>query len=259
MNKSYQKLAKRAMTPGSGVAPVGLKHWPGKKAEQYTLARLSATGHAIDYHCRYGMAVPYYPKCDSQADGVPFTVHDAVIRYKGLSILQIEPCDVARAPADPGDGNVPEFVGCFNDRLYIPGEGSYVVRTDSDRMRELFVVAKRLADELGMVMELLPPATLERVAEAMPTTTDFIAECVSLAVCAYRSGASATDTAVRSMTIGEVNGVSHELACVVGLFTNLCVVSEENPLGVDVVLGVTRLVHVDTGETLELFTRSPKW
>lgn len=247
------------MTPGSGVTPVGLKHWPGKKAEQYTLARLSATGHTIDYHCRYGMAVPYYPKCDSVAECIPFTVHDTIIKYRGLSILRIEPGDVGRSPMDPGRGHVPEFVGCFDDRLYIPGEGSYVVRTDSDRLREVFVVAKRLADELGTVTELLPSITLERVAEAMPTTTDFIAECVSLAVCAYRSGGSATDTAVRSMTIGEVNGVSHELACVVGLFTNLCVVSEENPLGVDVVLGVTRLVHVDTGETLELFTRSPKW
>lgn len=247
------------MTPGSGVTPVGLKHWPGKRAEQYTLARLSATGHAIDYHCRYGLAVPYYPKCDSQADGIPFTVNDTIIKYRGLSILQIEPHDVARAPANPGDGHVPDFVGCFKDRLYIPGEGSYVVRTDNDKMHEVFAAVRRLADELGVVMELVSQDVTYRVVEATPTTTDFIAECVSLAVHKYRGGVPASDAAVQSVTIGEVSGVAHELACVVGLFTAMCVVSEEIPLGVDLVLGVTRLVHADTGETLELFTRSPKW
>ena len=205
------------------------------------------------------MAVPYYPKCDSQVEGVMFSVHDTVIQYRGLSILQIEKRDAAHPPNDPGACDIPEFVCCFADRLYIPGEGSYVVRTDGDKVQQILEAVRALTGELGTVIELLSRETIDAVVACTPGTIDFIAEAVSHALHARRRGVAPADAATSSVFMVPAEGVSHELACVVGLFTSLCLVSDDALFGVDVVLGATKLVHVDTGEPLPLFTRSPKW
>lgn len=238
---------------------VGLKHWPGKKAEQYTLARIGPTGAPLDLHCRYGMAVPFVHKCDHVADGIPFRVHDTTIFYKGLPILIMEPRDAAKAPEDLGACSIPEYVGCFVDRLYIPGEGSYVVRTDGDALLGVAAMVKQLSNELGAVMDLVPPAFIERVVAVTVDTTPSVAHFVACSLHAYRSGVPPAEAAARHFEVGHVEGVAHELACVVGLFTHLNLVSADSVLGVDMVLGVTQLVHVDTGEPMELFSTSPKW
>lgn len=237
---------------------MGLRHWPGKRAEQYTLARMDYTGRAADFHCRYGVAVPYAEEGNSRVDGIPFYVHDRKIYYRGLPILIMEPRDASRPPPEPGQCNIPEYVGCFADRLYIPGEGSYVVRTDDGALAEFVAKTKQISEALMPVIELVPQATIEAIVEATTASTPHTAHALSCCVTAFRSGAAPSDAA-QHFEIKQVDGVPHELACVVGLFTYASLVSPEQQSGADLVLGITKLVHVDTGEPLELFTASPKW
>lgn len=182
--------------------------------------------------------------------GVPFAVGKGAVWLHGVPILTVTAAERA--------GSLRDMVCAYGDRVYIPGSGTFALARDEAAVREVLAQAREIVAALDTLVEVVDTSVMHVVTDALDTQPAAVARALSYALVQHRAGAD-VDCLAKGVRITVPPEVSPDVAAVLSVYVMANVLSADTLLGVDVALGITTLVNLDTGDDLELFPDWPKW